>query len=152
MEQDGVSMKHLAETGQKRRVPQDGLSSRKADQLRTATTCRISRVMPLEIRRRQQLPPLGRRLARVLNESRRQARRVRLLYDKTTKEESRCVDCKVKVKLGLCADCKRKWEVDAQFDRNYAAWQEQQQPGETFGRWLLRRRRERGQEIGMGKG
>jgi hypothetical protein len=139
MEQDGVSMKHLAETGQKRRVTQGGLSSGKAGQLRNAKTYRVSRVMSLKLSRRQQLPLLGmRRLARILDKARRQGQRERFLYDKATKEE-RCIDCDVSPVRFLCEDCKRKREVDAQFDRDYAAWQEQQQPGETFGRWLLRR-------------
>jgi hypothetical protein len=51
----------------------------------------------------------------------------------------------------LCENCKRQREAEERFDRDYAAWKEQQQPGETFARWLGRRRKEMGQEIEMGK-
>ena len=58
------------------------------------------------------------------------------------------------VQVGLlCEDCKRKRGVDERFDRDYATWKEQQQPGETFGLWWLGwRREEMGREIEMGKG
>lgn len=63
-------------------------------------------------------------------------RQARFLHDKITKEESRCIDCRVSVQSGfLCEGCKRQREGDALFDRKYAAWKKQH-TGKTFGQWL----------------
>jgi hypothetical protein len=66
--------------------------------------------------------------------------------------DARCIDCHRSVLPLLCKECRLRREAEQRWDRDYVAWKEQQQPGETFAQWLGRRRRETGQEVEMGKG